>query len=183
EFYRFHLEQILRYREHTLSEKEESILAASSEIARVAREAFEMLDNADLELGTVVDERGETVAITHGNFQSLLQKYDRRVRQEAFESFYTAYAKHRYTYSSLLSSSVRKDVFYARTRGFPSVREQALFSENIPVAVYDNLIETVRDNLDPLYKYFDLRQRLLKVDELHVYDCSVPLVEDLHWHM
>lgn len=74
-------------------------------------------------------------------------------------------------------------MFYARTRQFPSVREQALFSENIPVAVYDNLIDSVHSNLPALYKYFDLRKHLLKLDALHVYDCSVPLVKDIHWNM
>jgi oligoendopeptidase F len=183
EFYKLHLERMLRYRQHTLSEKEEALLASTAEIARAAREGFDMLDNADLKLGVVKDEAGDDVTITHGNFQSLLQSYDRRIRREAFEAHYAAYEGHQFTYASLLSSSVKKDMFYARTRQFPSVREQALFSENIPVAVYDNLIDSVHSNLPALYKYFDLRKRLLKLDELHVYDCSVPLVKDIHWHM
>ena len=74
-------------------------------------------------------------------------------------------------------------MFDARTRHYPSVREQALFAENIPVRVYDNLVQSVHENLAPLYKYFDLRKRLLNLDQLHVYDCSVPLVKDIHWHM
>jgi len=183
EFFRLHLERMLRYRKHTLSAKEEALLASTAEIARAAREGFDMLDNADLQLGVVKNEEGEEVTITHGNFQSLLQNYDRRVRREAFETHYAAYEGHRFTYASLLSSSVKKDMFYARTRQYPSVREQALFAEDIPVAVYDNLIESVHKNLPALYKYFDLRKRLLNLDELHVYDCSVPLVKDIHWHM
>jgi len=183
EFLKLHLERMLRYRQHTLSEKEEALLASSAEIARAAREGFDMLDNADLKLGVIKNENGDEVTITHGNFQSLLQSYDRRIRREAFEAHYSAYEDHQFTYASLLSSSVKKDMFYARTRKFPSVREQALFSENIPVAVYDNLIESVHKNLPALYKYFDLRKRLLNLDELHVYDCSVPLVKDIHWHM
>ncbi len=181
--YKYHLERILRYREHTLSEKEESLLAASQEMARAARDGFDMLDNADLKLGSVNDENGEPVEITHGNFQSLLQNYDRRVRRETFDTFYTAYEQHQYTYASLLSSSIKKDIFYARARRYPSVRGQALFSENIPENVYDSLIESVHENLDPLYRYFDLRKRLLKLDALHVYDLSVPLVKDFHWRM
>ncbi|PIQ96603.1 MAG: oligoendopeptidase F [Nitrospinae bacterium CG11_big_fil_rev_8_21_14_0_20_56_8] len=182
-FYRLHLERILRHREHTLSEKEESILAASSEIARAARNGFDMLDNADLKLGTVQGTGGEEIRITHGNFQSLMQNYDRRVRKEAFETFYSAYRDHRFTYASLLASSIRKDLFYSRTRNYPSVREQGLFEENIPVEVYDNLIRTVHDNLDPLYRYFALRKKILNLDELHVYDCAVPLVKDIRWNM
>ena len=183
EFYRFHLEQVLRYRDHTLSEKEEALLAASGEMGRGMRDVFDMLDNADLQLGEIEDENGETVALTHGNFQSLLQSYDRRVRQDAFNTYYKAYESHQYTYSTLLAGSIKKDLFYSRAKKFPSYRAKALFSENIPVEVYDNLIESVHQNLDPLYKYFDLRKRLLKLDELHMYDCSVPLVADMKWHM
>ena len=183
EFYRFHLERILRFREYTLSEKEEALLASAAEMARAAREGFDMLDNADLKLGVVKDETGQEVAITHGNFQSLMQSYDRRVRREAFATHYSAYDAHQYTYASLLASSIKKDMFYSRARGYPSVREQALFTENIPVAVYDNLIAAVHENLSPLYRYFALRKRLLELDELHVYDTSVPLVKDMHWHL
>ena len=183
EFYWFHLEQVLRYRDHTLSEKEEALLAASGEMGRSMRDAFDMLDNADLQLGEIEDENGETVTLTHGNFQSLLQNYDRRVRQDAFNAYYKAYESHQYTYSTLLAGSIKKDLFYSRAKNFPSYRAKALFSENIPVEVYDNLIESVHQNLDPLYKYFDLRKRLLKLDELHMYDCGVPLVPDMKWHM
>ena len=183
EFYRFHLEQILRYRDHTLSEKEEALLAASGEMGRSMRDAFDMLDNADLQLGTIKDENGETVPLSHGSFQSLLQNYDRRVRKDTFHSYYKAYESHQYTYSTLLAGSIKKDLFYSRAKNFSSYQAKALFSENIPVEVYDNLIESVHQNLEPLYKYFDLRKHLLKVDELHIYDCSVPLVKDISWHM
>lgn len=183
EFYRYQLERILRFRKHTLSRQEESLLASSQEMARAAQEGFDMLDNADLKLGSIKGAEGEDIAITHGNFQSLLQNYDRRIRREAFETYYSSYTDHRFTYASLLSSSIKKDMFYAQTRGYASVREQALFTENIPVPVYDNLIDTVHENLSPLYKYFKLRKRILELDELHIYDCSVPLVKDIHWHM
>ena len=183
EFYRFHLEKILRYRCHTLSEKEEELLAASGEMGRGMRDVFDMLDNADLKLGEIEDEKGETVTLTHGNFQSILQSYDRRVRRDVFNTYYKAYESHQYTYSTLLAGSIKKDLFYSRTKKFPSYRAKALFSENIPVEVYDNLIESVHQNLDPLYKYFDLRKRLLDLDKLHIYDCNVPLVKDMKWHM
>ena len=183
EFYRFHLEKILRYRAHTLSEKEEAILAASGEMGRGMRDVFDMLDNADLKLGEVVDEKGETITLTHGNFQSILQSYDRRLRRDAFNTYYKAYESHQYTYSTLLAGSIKKDLFYSRAKKFPNYRAKALFSENIPVEVYDNLLESVHQNLDPLYKYFDLRKRLLGLDKLHIYDCNVPLVKDIKWHM
>jgi len=183
EFYRFHLEQILRYRDHTLTDKEEQLLAASGEISRAARDTFDMLDNADLQLGEIEDENGEPLPLTHGNFQSLMQNYDRRIRKDAFYSYYKAYESHRFTYSTLLSSSVKKDLFYSRSRNYSGYRAKALFSENIAEGVYDNLIESVHQNLKPLYKYFELRKRLLDLDNLHVYDCSVPLVKNIKWHM
>ena len=183
EFYKIHLERILRYRKHTLSEKEEKLLASSVEMARTARDAFEMLDNADLKLGTVTDEHGNETAITQGNFRSIMQNHNRRVRKEAFETFYSAYADHQYTYASLLASNIKKDIFYAREKNYASVREKAMFSENIPVEVYDNLIAAVHENMAPLHKYFALRKEILKLDELHVYDTSVPLVKDVQWHV
>ena len=111
EFYRFHLEKILRYRCHTLSEKEEELLAASGEMGRGMRDVFDMLDNADLKLGEIEDEKGETFTLTHGNFQSILQSYDRRVRRDAFNTYYKAYESHQYTYSTLLAGSIKKDLF------------------------------------------------------------------------
>ena len=112
-----------------------------------------------------------------------MQNHDRRIRKEAFETFYDAYADHQYTYSSLLASSIKKDIFYTREKKYASVREKAMFSENIPVEVYDNLVTSVHENLAPLHKYFALRKRILKLDELHIYDTSVPLVKDVHWHV
>ena len=182
-FYKIHLERVLRYRKHTLSEKEEKLLASASKIARTARDAFEMLDNADLKLGTVIDENENEVAITQGNFQSIMQNYDRRIRKEAFETFYSAYSDHQYTYASLLSSNIKKDIFYAREKNYSSVREKALFSENIPIEVYDNLIAAVHDNMAPLHKYFLLRKKILKLDQIHIYDMNVPLVKNIHWQV
>ncbi len=158
-------------------------MAASSEIARAPNNAFDMLDNADLKLGTVKDEEGKEIAITHANLQSLLQKQDRRVRKEAFETFYQAYEDHKFTYSTLLSASIKKNIFYAQARNYSSVREMNLFYENIPVEVYDNLIQTVHNHLGPLHQYFDIRKRILGLDELHTYDNNVPLVKDLQWNM
>ena len=118
-FYKLHLEKILRYRKHILSEKEEKLLASSTDIARTARDAFEMLDNADLSFGVVIDENGNEITITQGNFQSLMQNHDRRIRKEAFEIFYNAYEDHKYTYSSLLASSIKKICFMLAKKIMP----------------------------------------------------------------
>ncbi len=183
DFYKLKLDRIIRYKEHTLSDKEESLLAASMEMSQGSHNTFGMLNNADLEFGTVQDKEGNKVSITHGNLQSLMQSYDRDLRKNSFHTFYSTYEKHQYTFASLLSSSVKKDIFYAKSRNYNSVREQALFSENIPVEVYDNLIDSVHKNLAPLYKYYKLRKNILSLDELHIYDCSVPLSKNLTWEM
>jgi oligoendopeptidase F len=183
EFFKVDIERKLRYRPFTLSQKEEALLAASAEVARIPQNTFSMLDNADLKLGSIKDTEGRDVTITQGNFQSLLQNRDRRVRKDAFETFYRAYEGHKHTFAALLSGSVKKDIFYARTRNYSSVREKAMFTEDIPTEVYDNLISTVHARLEPLYKYFQIRKRMLGLDELRVYDCSVPLVENVIWDM
>jgi oligoendopeptidase F len=183
DFYKLKLDQILRYRKHTLSNKEELLLASSMEMSQGAHNTFGMLNSADLDLGKVQDKNGQEIYITHGNLQSLMQDYDRNLRKNVFHTFYSAYEKHQYTFASLLSSSVKKDIFYAKSRQYNSVREQALFSENIPIDVYDNLIKAVHQNLGPLYKYYRLRKQILSLESLHIYDCSVPLAKNLTWTM
>ncbi|MFQ5482183.1 MAG: oligoendopeptidase F [Nitrospinaceae bacterium] len=182
-FFKLHLERLLRYRTHTLSEKEEAILASAAEMGRLPSQVFGMLDNADLTFGEVKDADGQAVSITQGNFMSLMQRPDREFRKAAFHKFYEAYAGHRHTFTTLLAGSVKKDLFFATTRRFSSVREQALFAENIPEAVYDNLIAAVHDRLEPLHRYFALRRKVLNLDALHLYDTHVPLVSNQRWCM
>ncbi len=183
DFYKLQLEKILRYKKHTLSANEESLLAASMEMSRGAQDTFGMLNSADLNLGKVQDKDGNEISITHGNLQSLMQSYDRDLRKNAFHTFYSAYEGHQYTFASLLSSNIKKDIFHSKSRNYNSVREKALFSENIPVEVYDNLVDSVHKNLEPLHKYYSLRKNILSLNELHIYDCSVPLAKNLTWKM
>ena len=181
--YNFYLEQIFRLKKYILSDKEESILAASSEIARSSNEVFSMLDNADVIFEKIKDPNGNIIEITHGNFNNLLQNHNRKFRQKIFKKYYIKYLNHKYTYSSLLSNNVKKDYFYSKTRGYKSTIEKVLHEDNIPIAVYDNLINTVNKNFEPLYKYFQIRKKILEIDDLHIYDCFVPLVQDLDWNM
>ncbi len=183
DFFRLSLERQLRYREHTLSTKEEALLAGASEMGRTASNTFSMLDNADMTFGTIQDEDGSDITLTHGNFMSLLQRQDRSIRKQAFETFFKSYEAHRHTLASLLGGSLKKDTFFTRARNFSTNRGRALFAENIPVTVYDNLIEAVHRKLSPLYRYFELRKRVLDLDELHIYDTHVSLVKDCQWNM
>jgi len=173
------LERLRRYRPHTLTEGEERILAAGASAVRGHRETFSQLTNVDMLFGVVPDDKGQEVALSQSSYMSLLHNRDRKVRRHAFDQFYREFSEHRYTLASSLSASVRADVFYAKVRNYPSALEAALFGDDVPPAVYDNLIATVRNNLSALHDYFDLRRGLLGLDEIHQYDTFVPLFPEV----
>lgn len=181
--YLFYIEKILRYKEHTLSREIERLLAMAHEVVIAPVEFFRKLDNADMRFGTITDEEGNTVELSHGNFITFLMNYNRDIRKKAFHTYYEAYNNHKYSIAQSLASSVKKDVFFARVRKFKSCLHQALFPDNIPDTVYHNLIETVTSNLTPLFKYLQYRKEALQLDELHFYDTYVPLVEDVPFNM
>jgi oligoendopeptidase F len=181
--YKFFLEKILRYKPHTRSESEEQILAMTGEIASGPSQVFGQLDNVDLNFGTVTDESGREIELSHGNFSTFLINPRREIRRKAFFQYYRAYQNHKNTLAATLALSIKKDFFYSRVRNFADCRSSALFNDNVPEAVYDNLIETVRSNLEPLFRYLSFRQKTLGLDELHFYDTYVPLVPDIEFRM
>jgi oligoendopeptidase F len=181
--YKFYIEKILRNRPHTRSESEEQILAMSREIAAAPSQVFGQLDNVDLKFGVVTDESGEEIELSHGNFTTFLINPRRDIRKKVFFQYYKAYQNHKHTLAAILAHSVKKDLFYARARNYDNCRAAALFGDNIPETVYDNLIETVKANLKPLFRYLEFRQTVLDLEELHFYDTYVPIVADVHFHM
>ena len=181
--YRFYLEKILRYKPHTRSESEEQILAMSRELAGAPSQVFGQLDNVDLKFGTVTDASGNELELSHGNFTTFLINPRRDIRKTVFFQYYQAYQDHKHTLAATLAHSIKRDFFYSRVRNFQSCRASALFNDNIPEAVYDNLITTVKANLAPLFKYLSFRQSVLGLEELHFYDTYVPLIADVHFHM
>jgi len=181
--YKFYLEKILRYKPHTRSESEEQILAMSRELAGAPSQIFGQLDNVDLKFGTVADESGNEIELSHGNFTTFLINPRRDIRKKVFFQYYQAYHDHRHTLAAILAHSVKKDLFDSRARNFENCRACALFNDNIPQAVYDNLIETVKGNLAPLFKYLKFRQTVLKLKQLHFYDTYVPIIDDVQFHM
>jgi len=181
--YRFFLEKLLRYKPHTLSEREEQLLAMSRELAQASFQVFGQLDNTDLRFGLIVDDEGNETELSHGNFTTFLTQPDRSLRKKVFFQYYEAYDAHRNTLAATLASSVKKDYFYARVRNFESCRAAGLFGDNVPEAVYDNLIDTVRNNLAPLFKYLDFRKRALGLADMHFYDTYAPIVADVDFHM
>lgn len=173
------LERILRRKPHTLSEKEERLLAMQTEMAQAAGQIFQQLNNVDLKFGIVKDAKGQSVELSHATFSTLLHSPSRKVRQAAFKQYYAEYADHAHTIAASLTGSIHRDVYYARARNFPCSLEAALFEDNVPVKVYDNLIKTVRRHLPALYRYFEVRRRRMKLDRLHHYDTYVPILTDL----
>jgi oligoendopeptidase F len=176
--FRFQLVKLLRYRPHILSEGEERVLAMQGEVAGTADRIFSQLTDADFKFGFVEDEKGVKVELTQGSFRSLLESPKRAVRKEAFDKFYKVHEDHANTLAAALNSSVLQDVYYARVRNHPSAREAALFADNVPVSVYDNLIEAVHENLDVVHRYLEIRRRALKVKSLHAYDNYAPIVRE-----
>jgi oligoendopeptidase F len=180
---RFYLEKILRYKPYTRSETEEQILAMSREIANGPSQVFGQLDNVDLKFGTITDDSGNEIELSHGNFTTFLTSSHRELRKKAFFQYYQAYQDHKHTLAATLSNSIKKDFFYSRVRNFNNCRIAALFSDNIQETVYDNLIESVKTNLGPLFKYLNFRKKALGLKELHFYDTYVPIIEDINFRM
>ncbi|MFL6595027.1 MAG: oligoendopeptidase F [Chthoniobacterales bacterium] len=177
--WRTSLHKIRRMRPHVLSEKEERLLALGSAALDGYDDAFGQLTDVDMKFGALTDESGNERPLTQSSFSSFLLKRDRAVRQRAFTQFYAEFEDHKFTLASALSYSVKADVFRARARNYPSAMEASLFHDDVPVAVYDGLISAVRKGIAPLLRYYELRRRVLKVDQLHAYDTYVPLVAEI----
>ncbi|MHB1044067.1 MAG: oligoendopeptidase F [Eubacteriales bacterium] len=179
--YGFALDELLRQKPHTLSGPEERVIAQAGEVTQAPSNIFRMINNADITFPPIQDEKGREIEVTHGRYLQLMESQHRKVRQSAFTSLYSSFRKLKNTLAATLSSSVRRDVFYARVRNFPSALQAALFPDNIPPEVYENLIKTVRGGLGAMYRYMSLRKKLLGVNELHMYDIYAPLVKDIEW--
>jgi oligoendopeptidase F len=174
--WRIKLHKIRRMKAHVLSEPEERILALGSAALSGYDDTFSQLTDVDMKFGALVDETGQERPLTQSSFSSFLVKRDPGLRRRAFHHFYAEFKDHEYTLASSLAYSVKADVFQARARNYSSALEAALFPDDVPIAVYDGLIECVRSHLDPLFRYFELRQRVLGLSELHHYDTYVPMV-------
>jgi oligoendopeptidase F len=178
--YDFYLKDILRLKPHILSAEMEELLADAGEIADAPSSIFSMFNNADIKFPEIKDENGEEVQITHGRYIRLLESADRRVRKDAFQGFHASYRGFKNTLAASFGSNVKQEVFFAKARRYPSTLAKALDAGNIPVEVYTNLIDAVHDHMDLMYRYVDLRKKLLGIEELHMYDLYTPLVSDVH---
>lgn len=177
--YKTTLEEMIRQKPHVLSKEEEALLAMAGNMSGAPSNIFGMINNADMKFPKVKNENGEEAELTHGSYIQFLESRDREVRQQAFKAVYETYAKQKNTIAATLSSNINKNIFYSQARKYPSVLEMSLFGDNIKPEVYTNLIETIHESLPLLQRYMKLRKKLLKLDELHMYDLFVPLVDDL----
>lgn len=171
-------DNMLRYAPHTLSKKEEALLAMTGEMAETAGNTFSMFNEADIKFPEITGEDGNSIRITHGNYIRLMESKNRNVRKAAFQGIYGTYGSFRNTIASTLCGSVKGECFYARARNYPSALNSALFADAVDETLYDNLIASVRDNLDSFGDYLEMRKKVLHLDELHFYDVYTPLVAD-----
>ncbi|MFQ6032206.1 MAG: oligoendopeptidase F [Candidatus Zixiibacteriota bacterium] len=176
--YQHYIDNIIRKRAHTLSPSEEEILALAGDLARAPLNIWTMINDADIKYPSIKDEEGNEVQLTKERYYKFLESTDRRVRKDASDAYSSAYLTYLNTLGATLNGSVAKDLFFAKARKYNSTLEAALDRYNIPVSVFENLIQAVDNNLEPLHKYVSLRKKVLKLEELHKYDLAVPLVPE-----
>jgi oligoendopeptidase F len=153
-----------------------------SEMSQSASKAFRQLNDADLKFGQIEVENGDKVELTNASFSGFLISPKREIRKQAFHQYYSEFAAHENTLAATLAGSVHTDVYYARARNYPSALESSLFGDNVPLAVYDNLIAAVRNQLPAVHAYFDMRRRKMKLDTIHHYDTYVPILSEAPVH-
>jgi oligoendopeptidase F len=175
--YEFYLKDILSQKPHTLSAEGEKLLASVSDCLNAPGNIFGMLTNADMTFPIIKDEDGNDVELTEGNYSSFIKSKDRRVRKDAFEALFGTYKSFKNTLTTSLTSSTKNFIFNAKTRNYASALESSLKPNNIPVEVYHNVVDTINNNLSSLHKYVSLKKKLLGLEEIHMYDLYVPIVD------
>jgi oligoendopeptidase F len=176
--YKHSIDELLRTKAHILPKEQEEILALSGEIMGVPYNAYSMFTNADMKFGSVKDDNGNDIEISHAKFYAAMYSKDRRYRRDAFLTYYKPYKDFITTITTLFDGNLKTKIFNARVRKYNSAREASLDRNNIPISVYDNLITSVNDNLEPLHRWAELKKRMLGIDELHPYDTYVTLMND-----
>jgi len=179
--YRVMLDKLIRFKPHVLTENEERIMALHGEVGSVPRDTFSALTNIDMDFGSIATADGD-MPLTQSTYSAFLMNPDRNLRKQAYTQFYGVFDSHKQTLAKLFEGGVKNDIFRAKVRNYPSAREAALFPDNVPTAVYDNLISAVHDGFPVLHRYYALRKRLLGLDTLAHYDVYVPLVPGIETH-
>lgn len=177
--YRFYLEKIVRLKKHTLTSDKEEIVAQSGKAMATAVKAFSAITDADFRFGTVSDSKGNETELTHATYALCIRDQDRVLRKNAFEQMHAKFLGFENTLCELLNGNVQAHLFNAQVRNFNSCLEASLYPKNIDLDVYHSLISAVNDNIDVLHKYMRLREQVLNIGPLHLYDIYVPLSKDV----
>ncbi|HAT4133525.1 oligoendopeptidase F [Clostridium perfringens] len=183
EQYKIYFEMILNEKPHILSKEVESVLASVSDCLGAPESIYSMLTNSDMTFGEIVDESGRKVELTEGNYSSFIKSKDRKVREAVFKLLFGTYKKYENTLATSLTSSIKNFVFESKTRKYNSSLEASLKPNNIPVEVYYNALKTVDENMDALHRYVRIKKKLLNLDEIHMYDLYVPVIECKKEHL
>ena len=181
--YKIYFEMILNEKPHILSKEVESVLASVSDCLGAPESIYSMLTNSDMTFGEIVDESGRKVELTEGNYISFIKSKDRKVREAAFKLLFGTYKKYENTLATSLTSSIKNFVFESKTRKYNSSLEASLKPNNIPVEVYYNALKTVDENMDALHRYVRIKKKLLNLEEIHMYDLYVPVIECKKEHL
>ncbi|EDT24038.1 oligoendopeptidase F [Clostridium perfringens] len=181
--YKIYFEMILNEKPHILSKEVESVLASVSDCLGAPESIYSMLTNSDMTFGEIVDESGRKVELTEGNYISFIKSKDRKVREVAFKLLFGTYKKYENTLATSLTSSIKNFVFESKTRKYNSSLEASLKPNNIPVEVYYNALKTVDENMDALHRYVRIKKKLLNLEEIHMYDLYVPVIECKKEHL
>ena len=174
--YEIILKQEFRYKEHTLTDIEEKLLSNMGKLFNNNHMTYSLLKDSDITFDSIKDECGKEVELTCSNYSIYIESTDRRVRQDAFKSLYKTYKQFINTFASTLNGSVNEIITHAKIKKYNSAIEATLYKDELSLDIYNNLIKTVNDNMDILFKYYDLKKELLNVDELHLYDIYTPIV-------
>jgi oligoendopeptidase F len=176
EYFEQDLFESFRYKEHVLNKAQEELLSQLGEALSVPSHTFGMINNADIKFGEVTDKNGKKVELTRGMYSKLIEDENREVRKEAYKAYYQPYVQLKNSIASTLSGAIKNNVTMAKIRHYPTALEKGLFGDRVPIEVYDNLIQTTKDNIHSMHQYTKIRKERLNLDELHPYDMSVPLV-------
>ena len=179
EEYRFDLEQTFRYKEHVLSKELESIITKANNTFGTGYEVFYNFDNADINLGNIIDEDGNSVELTNSNYIKYMNSKNREVRKNAFNNMYKYFKSFKNTIAASLKGNIKENFFESDVHKFNSPIEESLFSDNINLSVYNSLIESIHNGLPKMYDYMELRKKALNLDELHMYDIYVDIIDSI----
>lgn len=179
EDYRFSIENIYRFKNHTLDEEKEKMLSNLSKCLSNPEETYEALTDSDFEYDYITDEKGNKVKFNESNYSLFIKSKDRSVRKRAFEMLHNKYKKYIRTITSTYKGEVETNVVLAKIRNYDSAISASLYSDNVPVDIYNNLIKVVNDNMDVLYDYYDLKREILSLDRLHMYDTYVEIINKI----